>query len=206
MKPFSNQQVQRYSIRKYSLGAVSVLVGLLFFMGVNVANADEITNQTATPTKVEIVQEKSTNEQVIPTQETTKEVTNTQTSVDSVTLDTDKEVLTESVEKTTEQSNPNLEQSNQNQSIISEETEANKLVESSAKDEKIGSPATSEEKQSVSAQQVDNRKTQGYAVNYTPEPETSIVRDVTQSRATKKAKSSVLPASQKKRRVYQFLW
>lgn len=51
MKPFSNQQVQRYSIRKYSLGAVSVLVGLLFFMGVNVANADEITNQTATPTK-----------------------------------------------------------------------------------------------------------------------------------------------------------
>ena len=25
MKPFSNQQVQRYSIRKYSLGAVSVL-------------------------------------------------------------------------------------------------------------------------------------------------------------------------------------
>lgn len=198
MKPFSNQQVQRYSIRKYSLGAVSVLVGLLFFMGVNVANADEITNQTATPTKLEIVQEKSTNEQVIPTQETTKEVTNTQTSVDSVTVDTDKEVLTESVEKTTEQSNPNLEQSNQNQSIISEETEANKLVESPAKDEKIGSPATSEEKQSVSAQQVDNRKTQSYAVNYTPEAETSIVRDVTRSRATKKAKSSVLPASQKK--------
>lgn len=196
MKSFSNQQVQRYSIRKYSLGAVSVLVGVLFFMGAHVASADEITTQTAAPTTVEIVQEKSTNEQVTSTQETTKEVDNTQTNVDSV-AETDKEALTESVEKKTEQSKPNLEQSNQNQSIISEEKEAKKLAERTAKDEKIESPATSEEKQSVSAKQVENRKTKGYAVNYTPEPETSIVRDVTRPRAPKNAKSSATSTSQK---------
>lgn len=196
MKSFSNQQVQRYSIRKYSLGAVSVLVGVLFFMGAHVASADEITTQTVAPTTVEIVQEKSTNEQVISTQETTKEVANTQTNVDSV-AETDKEALTESVEKKTEQSKPNLEQSNQNQSIISEETEAKNLAERTAKDEKIESPATSEEKQSVSVKQVDNRKTKGYAVNYTPEPETSIVRDVTRPRAPKNAKSSATFTSQK---------
>ena len=131
MKSFSNQQVQRYSIRKYSLGAVSVLVGVLFFMGAHVASADEITTQTAAPTTVEIVQEKSTNGQVISTQETKKEVDNTQTNVDSV-AETDKEALTESVEKKTEQSKPNLEQSNQNQSIISEETEAKNLAERTA--------------------------------------------------------------------------
>jgi len=196
MKSFSNQQVQRYSIRKYSLGAVSVLVGVLFFMGAHVASADEITTQTAAPTTVEIVQEKSTNGQVISTQETKKEVDNTQTNVDSV-AETDKEALTESVEKKTEQSKPNLEQSNQNQSIISEETEAKNLAERTAKDEKIESPATSEEKQSVSAKQVDNRKTKGYAVNYTPEPETSIVRDVTRPRAPKNAKSSATSTRQK---------
>ena len=196
MKSFSNQQVQRYSIRKYSLGAVSVLVGVLFFMGAHVASADEITTQTAAPTTVEIVQEKSTNGQVISTQETKKEVDNTQTNVDSV-AETDKEALTESVEKKTEQSKPNLEQSNQNQSIISEETEAKNLAERTAQDEKIESPATSEEKQSVSAKQVDNRKTKGYAVNYTPEPETSIVRDVTRPRAPKNAKSSATSTRQK---------
>ena len=49
---FFNKQVQRFSIRKYSLGAVSVLLGTLLFAGTQTVAADQVISPTGTDSVV----------------------------------------------------------------------------------------------------------------------------------------------------------
>lgn len=53
---------ESFSIRKYSIGAASILVGSLFFLGSGQASAAEI-NETNTSEKVSTEQAQSTEEQ-----------------------------------------------------------------------------------------------------------------------------------------------
>ena len=56
---YFNQNVQRFSIRKYSLGAASVLLGVFLLSAAQTARADEVNIETASSQVVEVSKNES---------------------------------------------------------------------------------------------------------------------------------------------------
>ena len=52
MEKYHGRRAQRFSIRKYSFGAASVLLGTALLLGANAVKADETNTGSAKPTEV----------------------------------------------------------------------------------------------------------------------------------------------------------
>ena len=181
---YSNNTLARFSIRKYSIGVASVLIGF-FFMGVS-ASADQVTEANAVAPS-SLVTEKS---------DATVASTNTEIgkSTEVVQVNTP-EVPLESPNETRDEVKPDtIEKS---ELSISELDTSNKVSENSTtsvletKGEKETPKVVAEDKKSDTLEQVDptnpeGKKTVGYAAANIDKPKTSIVNDATRIRATKK--------------------
>ena len=181
---YSNNKLTRYSIRKYSIGVASVLIGF-FFMGVS-ASADQVTEANAVAPS-SLVTEKS---------DVTVASTNTEIgkSTEVVQVNTP-EVPLESPNETRDEVKPDTIE--KFELSISELDTSNKVSENSTtsvletKGEKETPKVVAEDKKSDTLEQVDptnpeGKKTVGYAAANIDKPKTSIVNDVTRIRATKK--------------------
>ena len=181
---YSNNKLARYSIRKYSIGVASVLIGF-FFMGVSVS-ADQMTEASAVAPS-SLVTENS---------DATVASTNTEIgkSTEVVQVNTP-EVPLGSPNETRDEVKPDTIK--KSELSISELDTSNKVSENSTtpvletKDEKETPKVVAEDKQADTIEQVDptnpeGKKTVGYAAANTDKPKTSIVNDVTRIRATKK--------------------
>ena len=181
---YSNNKLARYSIRKYSIGVASVLIGF-FFMGAS-ASADQMTEASVVAPS-SLVTENS---------DATVASTNTEIgkSTEVVQVNTP-EVSLGSPNETGDEAKPDTIK--KSELSISESDTSNKVSEDSTtpvletKDEKETPKVVAEDKQADTLEQVDptnpeGKKTVGYAAANIDKPKTSVVNDVTRIRATKK--------------------
>ena len=185
---FFNKQVQRFSIRKYSLGAVSVLLGTLLFAGTQTVAADQVISSTGTDSVVST----APSDIAVDTNQYVSEKSNATVSSD--------------IESETKNAVNNNLVSIEN-GVTSEvpeplETE-NKAT--NANDIPINTEPVSDQTSTVNEKQktveinpvIDdptNPKhlvTRGYAASNVDKPATSIVNDVSRRRATKEEKTTL---------------
>ncbi|WP_204171869.1 YSIRK-type signal peptide-containing protein [Staphylococcus sp. GDY8P100P] len=86
----NNKKVQKYSIRKYSVGAASILIGTLLFLNPSTAEAQELepkSNETTTKENEELSQGNDvTNTDEVQEQELPAEVNTSQKLMNHQTL------------------------------------------------------------------------------------------------------------------------
>ena len=169
---YSNNKLARFSIRKYSIGVASVLIGF-FFMGVSVS-ADQVTEASAVAPS-SLVTEKSDAAVASTNTEIGKSTEVVQVNTPEVPLgspnETRDEVKSDTIEKS-ELSFSELDTSNK----VSENSTTPVLE---TKDEKETPKVVAEDKQADTIEQVDptnpeGKKTVGYAAANIDKPKTSI--------------------------------
>lgn len=158
---------ESFSIRKYSIGAASILVGSLFFLGSGQASAAEI-NETNTSEKVSTEQAQSTEEQP-----------NHETSTQSVEQPQNKEIATQET-KTNEDASSEETQSNEadteSNEVIHNDTQSNETSEQSTEEPKTQQNKASDDvttQEVTSTEQPIQEKTQSTSKQEVTTQETS---------------------------------
>ena len=158
---------ESFSIRKYSIGAASILVGSLFFLGSGQASAAEI-NETNTSEKVSTEQAQSTEEQ--PNHETSKQ---------SVEQPQNKAIATQET-KTNEDASSEETQSNEadteSNEVIHNDTQSNETSEQSTEEPKTQQNKASDDvttQEVTSTEQPIQEKTQSTSKQEVTTQETS---------------------------------
>lgn len=158
---------ESFSIRKYSIGAASILVGSLFFLGSGQASAAEI-NETNTSEKVSTEQAQSTEEQP-----------NHETSTQSVEQPQNKAIATQET-KTNEDASSEETQSNEadteSNEIIHNDTQSNETSEQSTEEPKTQQNKASDDvttQEVTSTEQPIQEKTQSTSKQEVTTQETS---------------------------------
>lgn len=180
------QTAQRFSIRKYSLGAVSVLLGAVFLAQGPVVSADQVTDSAAASVTLTQVEEKP------------------QETLEATALPAEPASLVESLPVAEEsQLEPAESQTGSTQALPSETAPAPAsdevaLAESPSVATKVEAtletPAETPQVQAeeVPAEPVVVKKTKGYAAANVARSATSISTDTSRRRAPKKAKTTGL--------------
>lgn len=158
---------ESFSIRKYSIGAASILVGSLFFLGSGQASAAEI-NETNTSEKVSTEQAQSTEEQP-----------NHETSTQSVEQPQNKAIATQET-KTNEDASSEETQSNEadteSNEVIHNDTQSNETSEQSTEEPKTQQNKASDDvttQEVTSTEQPIQEKTQSTSKQEVTTQETS---------------------------------
>lgn len=158
---------ESFSIRKYSIGAASILVGSLFFLGSGQASAAEI-NETNTSEKVSTEQTQSTEEQP-----------NHETSTQSVEQPQNKAIATQET-KTNEDASSEETQSNEadteSNEVIHNDTQSNETSEQSTEEPKTQQNKASDDvttQEVTSTEQPIQEKTQSTSKQEVTTQETS---------------------------------
>lgn len=158
---------ESFSIRKYSIGAASILVGSLFFLGSGQASAAEI-NETNTSEKVSTEQAQSTEEQP-----------NHETSTQSVEQPQNKAIATQET-KTNEDASSEETQSNEadteSNEVIHNDTQSNETSEQSTEEPKTQQKKASDDvttQEVTSTEQPIQEKTQSTSKQEVTTQETS---------------------------------
>lgn len=158
---------ESFSIRKYSIGAASILVGSLFFLGSGQASAAEI-NETNTSEKVSTEQAQSTEEEP-----------NHETSTQSVEQPQNKAIATQET-KTNEDASSEETQSNEadteSNEVIHNDTQSNETSEQSTEEPKTQQNKASDDvttQEVTSTEQPIQEKTQSTSKQEVTTQETS---------------------------------
>lgn len=181
---YSNNKLARYSIRKYSIGVASVLIGF-FFMGAS-ASADQMTEASIVAPS-SLVTENSDATVASTNTEIGKSTEVVQVNTPEVSLGSPNETGDEAKPDTIKKSELSISESDTSNKVSEESTTP--VLET--KDEKETPKVVAEDKQADTLEQVDptnpeGKKTVGYAAANIDKPKTSVVNDVTRIRATKK--------------------
>ncbi len=181
---YSNNKLARYSIRKYSIGVASVLIGF-FFMGAS-ASADQMTEASVVAPS-SLVTENSDATVASTNTEIGKSTEVVQVNTPEVSLGSPNETGDEAKTDTIKRSELSISESDTSNKVSEDSTTP--VLET--KDEKETPKVVAEDKQADTLEQVDptnpeGKKTVGYAAANIDKPKTSVVNDVTRIRATKK--------------------
>ena len=185
---FFNKQVQRFSIRKYSLGAVSVLLGTLLFAGTQTVAADQVISPTGTdsvvstaPSDIAVDTNQSVSEKSNATvssdieSETKNAVNNNLVSIENgVTSEVPEPLETENKATNANDIPINTEPVSDQTSTVNEKqktVEINPVIDDPTNPKHL--------------------VTRGYAASNVDKPATSIVNDVSRRRATKEEKTTL---------------
>lgn len=183
---------ESFSIRKYSIGAASILVGSLFFLGSGQASAAEI-NETNTSEKVSTEQAQSTEEQP-----------NHETSTQSVEQPQNKAIATQET-KTNEDASSEETQSNEadteSNEVIHNDTQSNETSEQSTEEPKTQQNKASDDvtTQETSTTEVQPKNEQSQTEEQ-PQHETKETssQSNTQEAPTKETKKPTQPTTENK--------
>lgn len=207
---------ESFSIRKYSIGAASILVGSLLFLGGGQASAAE-SNETNTSEKVSMEQAQSTEDQPsheASTQRVEQPQNKTMTTQETKTNEDSSTEETQSNESDTESNEVihNDTQSNEasEQSTEEEKTQQNKASDDVMKQEKISTEQPTQEKtqptskqevmtQETSTTEVQSKKEQSQT-EVQPQHETKETssQSNTQKAPTQETKNSTQPTTENK--------
>lgn len=186
---YKNNKLNRFSIRKYSVGVASVLIGFAFLGTPVLADQVTATDQESAPT-VTVDVPKETVETATPTPEVLKEdakATLPEVEVEKSASEAITEVATVKVETAVDKDSENV-------TVEKTEDVADKTIEPApAEKTAIDTPEVKSAETEVPVAEKSTeatipvtKKTVGYAAANVDRPETSIVNDVTRVRAVKK--------------------